>query len=58
MQVMPIIKPTLPTFREFEELVRHGKSQGRLLAERWEGEWQRDMQKLIAHTSYRLPQAA
>ncbi|HEY2387258.1 MAG TPA: glutamate--cysteine ligase [Candidatus Binatia bacterium] len=41
-----------------EELVRHGKSQGRLLAERWEGEWQRDMQKLIAHTSYRLPQAA
>jgi glutamate--cysteine ligase len=41
-----------------EELVRHGKSQGRLLAERWEGEWQRDMQKLIAHTSYRLPEAA
>ena len=41
-----------------EELVRHGKSQGRLLAERWQGEWQRDMQKLIAHTSYRLPAAA
>jgi glutamate--cysteine ligase len=41
-----------------QELVHHGKSQGRLLAERWEGEWQRDMQKLIAHTSYRLPEAA
>ncbi len=41
-----------------EDLVRQGKSPGRLLAERWEGEWQRDMQKLIAHTSYRLPEAA
>lgn len=41
-----------------EELVRHGKSQGRLLAERWVGEWHQDMQKLIAHTSYRLPIAA
>jgi glutamate--cysteine ligase len=41
-----------------EELVRHGKSQGRLLAERWAGEWHQDIQKLIAHTSYRLPIAA
>ncbi|MBI3770998.1 MAG: glutamate--cysteine ligase [Deltaproteobacteria bacterium] len=41
-----------------EELVRHGKSQGRLLAERWAGEWHQDMQKLIAHTSYRFPIAA
>lgn len=41
-----------------EELVRHGKSQGRLLAERWVGEWRQDMQQLIAHTSYRLPAAA
>jgi glutamate--cysteine ligase len=38
-----------------EDLARHGKSQGRLLAERWEGEWHRDVGKLIAHTSYRLP---
>ncbi len=41
-----------------EELVRHGKSQGRLLAERWQGEWHQDIRKLIAHTSYRLPTAA
>jgi glutamate--cysteine ligase len=37
------------------ELVREGKSLGRLLAERWEGEWHRDLAKLIAHTSYRMP---
>jgi len=29
-----------------------------LLAERWAGEWHQDIQKLIAHTSYRLPIAA
>src|SRR5215472_9958628 len=28
MQVMPIIRPTLPTFREFEELVRPGWEDG------------------------------
>src|SRR5437867_2782920 len=28
MQVMPIIRPTLPTFREFEELVRPGWEEG------------------------------
>lgn len=39
-----------------EDLVRHGKSQGRLLAERWEGEWHRDVARLIAHTTYRLPE--
>ncbi len=39
-----------------EDLVRHGKSQGRLLAERWDGEWHRDVAKLIAHTTYRLPE--
>jgi glutamate--cysteine ligase len=41
-----------------DDLVRHGKSQGRLLAERWVGEWHQDIQKLIEHTSYRLPIAA
>jgi len=38
-----------------ESLVRRGKSLGRLLAERWEGEWHRDMARLIAHASYQLP---
>ena len=28
MEVMPIIRPTLPTFREFEELVRPGWEDG------------------------------
>ena len=41
-----------------EELVRHGKSLGRLRAERWAGEWHGDIQKLIAHTGYRMPIAA
>jgi len=41
-----------------EDLVRHGKSQGRLLAERWAGEWHQDIQQLITHTSYRWPVAA
>jgi len=39
-----------------EELVRHGKSLGRMLAESWEGTWNRDVTRLIAHTTYRLPQ--
>lgn len=39
-----------------EELVRHGKSLGRMLAELWEGPWNRDVSRLIAHTTYRLPQ--
>ena len=38
-----------------EWLVRSGKSLGRLLAERWEGEWHRDMAQLIAHASYQMP---
>ncbi|MCC6763296.1 MAG: glutamate--cysteine ligase [Deltaproteobacteria bacterium] len=39
-----------------EELVRHGKSLGRMLAELWEGPWNRDVTRLIEHTTYRLPQ--
>ncbi|MEB2283387.1 MAG: hypothetical protein B6D46_06445 [Polyangiaceae bacterium UTPRO1] len=39
-----------------EELVHHGKSLGRILAELWEGSWHRDVTRLIAHTTYRLPQ--
>lgn len=38
-----------------EELVRHGKSLGRSLAESWDGPWNRDVTRLIAHTTYRLP---
>lgn len=38
-----------------DELVRRGKSLGRLLAERWQGEWHGDITRLIAHTTYRLP---
>jgi glutamate--cysteine ligase len=38
-----------------EDIVRRGKSLGRILAERWEGEWHRDIAKLIEHTTYRLP---
>ncbi len=38
-----------------EELVRDGKSLGRRIAELWEGPWNRDVQKLIEHTTYRLP---
>jgi len=37
------------------DLVRHGKSNGRLLAERWAGPWHGDIHQLIAHTTYRLP---
>lgn len=39
-----------------EELVRHGKSLGRCLAELWDGLWNRDISRLISHTSYRLSQ--
>lgn len=39
-----------------EELVRRGKSHGRMLAELWDGPWHRDVAKLIEHTTYRLPQ--
>jgi glutamate--cysteine ligase len=39
-----------------EELTRHGKSLGRSLSELWDGPWNRDIRRLIAHTSYRLPQ--
>jgi glutamate--cysteine ligase len=38
-----------------EELVRHGNSLGRSLAELWDGPWNRDIGRLIAHTTYRLP---
>ena len=38
------------------ELVRYGKSNGRLLAERWAGAWHGDIQQLIEHTTYRLPE--
>jgi glutamate--cysteine ligase len=38
-----------------DELVRRGKSLGRLLAERWQGEWHGDIARLLAHTTYRLP---
>lgn len=37
-----------------EELVRHGKSLGRSLAESWSGPWNRDVTRLIDHTTYRL----
>jgi glutamate--cysteine ligase len=39
-----------------EELVRHGNSLGRNLAELWNGPWNRDVGRLIAHTTYRLSQ--
>ena len=39
-----------------EELVRNGKSLGRSLAELWDGPWNRDVSRLIAHTTYTLPQ--
>ncbi len=39
-----------------EELVRHGKSLGRMVAELWEGPWNREVTRLIEHTTYRLPQ--
>jgi glutamate--cysteine ligase len=38
-----------------EELVRHGKSLGRSLAELWAGPWNQDVRRLIAHTRYRIP---
>jgi len=38
-----------------EELVRHGKSLGRSLAELWAGPWNRDVNRLIEHTTYRIP---
>jgi glutamate--cysteine ligase len=38
------------------ELVRDGKSLGRSVAELWDGPWNRDVARLIAHTTYRLPQ--
>jgi glutamate--cysteine ligase len=37
------------------DLVRSGKSLGQMLAERWEKDWSRDVSRLIAHTTYRLP---
>jgi glutamate--cysteine ligase len=40
-----------------EELVRYGKSLGRQLAELWVGPWNRDIKRLIDHTTYRLPKA-
>ncbi len=42
----------------FADLVRQGKSHGRLLAERWAGAWHGDIHRLIAHTTYRLPDEA
>ncbi len=39
------------------DLVRHGKSLGRLLAERWESEWRRDIAQLIAHSTYQVASA-
>ncbi len=36
------------------ELVREGKSLGRRLAELWDGPWNRDIGRLIAHTTYRI----
>jgi glutamate--cysteine ligase len=39
-----------------EELVRQGNSLGRSLAELWDGPWHRDVGRLIAHTTYRLPE--
>jgi glutamate--cysteine ligase len=38
-----------------EELVRDGNSLGRRLAELWDGPWNRDVSRLIEHTTYRLP---
>ncbi len=38
-----------------EELVRQGKSLGRSIVELWEGPWNRDVGRLIAHTTYKLP---
>ena len=42
--------------QRMEELVRDGKSLGRRVVELWEGPWNRDVRKLIEHTTYRLPQ--
>jgi glutamate--cysteine ligase len=39
-----------------DELVRYGKSLGRQLAELWAGPWNRDITRLIGHTTYRLPE--
>jgi glutamate--cysteine ligase len=39
-----------------EELVRYGNSLGRSLAELWDGPWNRDVGRLIEHTTYRIPQ--
>jgi len=41
--------------QRLDDLVRGGRSLGRLLAEQWEGSWNRDLTRLIAHTTYRLP---
>jgi glutamate--cysteine ligase len=38
-----------------EDIVRRGKSLGRIMAERWEAEWHCDVAALIEHTTYRLP---
>lgn len=38
-----------------EEMVRRGKCPASLLAERWAGEWHHDVQRLIQHSTYRLP---
>ena len=38
-----------------EEMVRRGTSPADLTTERWLGEWNHDLARLIAHTSYRLP---
>ena len=38
-----------------EELVRGGKSLARSFAEMWEGPWNREVGRLIDHTTYRFP---
>jgi len=39
----------------FEEMIRSGQSLAAQTAARWDGEWNRDITKLIAATSYQLP---
>jgi glutamate--cysteine ligase len=39
-----------------EDMVRTGRSLAKLVADRWDGEWHRDVARLIAHTTYRLPE--
>jgi glutamate--cysteine ligase len=39
-----------------EDIVRSGRCLAERTAERWEGEWNRDISRLIAATSYRMPE--